>query len=146
MSNEPSNAGNSKLDKPHALTVASQKTIVESLAEGNFLVVACRRAGLSVRPYYYWRKLLEAGAEHAGVYREFYAACDKASAVAEMNALAAIRAGMPGWQGSSWFLERRFPTRWGRKAEITLRGIPADLSALTDEQLEALERSVSGRR
>jgi hypothetical protein len=135
----------STLEKPRALTPATQVRIVESLAAGNFLSIACSQARVSRRCWYYWRRLVDRGCEHAQVYAPFFEACEQAMAIAEQAALRTIRSGAPGWQGSAWFLERRFPDRWGRRTTVTLRGVPKDLTTLTDDQLDDLERRIGGK-
>ena len=63
-------------------------------------------------------------------------------------ALIAKAAGEGNWQAAAWWLERRFPERWGRRERVdaTVRGGVApvdesrvDMSKLTDEELVAFE-------
>lgn len=82
------------------------------MAEGNYLDPACRAAGTTRQVVEYWRKLYEAGAEHAQKYADFFASLARAQSIAEANAVGSVRGGGMGWQGSAWFLERRFPRRW----------------------------------
>lgn len=99
------------------LTPQAQKVIAESLAEGNYLTTACSLAGISTDTFYHWKNRHDAGDPGASDYSDFFGEVKKASAFAEVMALRAIRTGGFGWQGSAWFLERRFPKKWGRKAE-----------------------------
>src|SRR5437763_19752 len=101
------------LTRPRVLTPDVQARIVGALAEGNYLSTACRAAGISTDTWYYWQRLCEAGVEHAQAYADFYGACAHASALVEASALAIVQSGRPGWKGSAWFLERRYPRRWG---------------------------------
>lgn len=99
-------------DRPAVLTPKAQRKIVDLLVQGNYLSTACSVAGISVQTFNYWRRLFEDGAEHAQIYADFFAAVKAAGAVAEAESLGRVRAGVMGWQGSAWFLERRFPQKW----------------------------------
>lgn len=127
-----------ELDRPQALTLEVQALIVQALTEGNYLETACLASGITKHTFYYWKHLLEDGAEHAQVYTDFYDAVKSASAVSEQGALRDVRAGQPGWQGSAWFLERRFPKRWGKKDHLTVKSENVDMTKLTDAELEAI--------
>ena len=102
-------------DRPRVLTDAVQAEIVRYVAEGNYFEVACRAAGVSRDTVDYWRKLYEAGAEHAQVYADFFGALARAQAIAEVQAVRCVRSGRFGWQGDAWFLDRRFRARWNAK-------------------------------
>jgi hypothetical protein len=104
------------------LTTDVQARIVRALAEGSYLSTACRAAGISTDTWYYWRRLCKIGVAYAQVYADFYGACARASAVVEASALAVVRSGRPDWRGAAWFLERRFPARWGKRATIKHKG------------------------
>jgi hypothetical protein len=49
-------------------------------------------------------------------YLEFLEAVTRASAVAEVHAVAIVREAMAAdWRAAAWFLERRYPGRWRRR-------------------------------
>lgn len=83
--------------------------IVEILREGNYANTACAIVGIHKDTYYEWLKKGAAGTEP---YVDFFEAVECASAEAEREALKVVRSGVMGWQGSGWFLERRFPAKY----------------------------------
>jgi hypothetical protein len=103
------------IDKPTVLTPQVQRQIIASLRDGAYVGLACRLAGISVRTYYYWRRLVADGAAHAQRFAPFYAGCDRVSANAEAEAVDRLRLGRPDWRAAAWWLERRFPQRWRKR-------------------------------
>jgi hypothetical protein len=101
--------------RPTKFTPALQAQIIELVAAGNFLDVACKAVGIAPRTLRHWRQQYRDGDSAVSEYAEFFAALEKALAVAETAAISRIRSGGLGWQGSAWFLERRYPQRWARK-------------------------------
>ena len=55
--------------------------------------------------------------ESAANFKELLESVKKASAVAESRAIQTILAD-DSWQSKAWYLERRFPERWGRKDRL----------------------------
>ena len=135
------------LDRPKILTLEVQQSIVNALAAGSYLQVACKAAGITRQTFEYWKRLCDAGAEHAQVYADFFASCDMASAIAEINAITAMRSGAPGvWQGNAKFLQLRFHKRWGNKDKVPDAPKPhKPLSEMTVEELDEYERNL-GRK
>lgn len=107
-----------QLERPRALTPEVQAKIIQYMAEGNYFAPSCIAAGTTVETVEYWRKLYEAGAEHAQTFADFFSALARARAVAEVNALSDLNTGRPGWQARAWFLERRYRNRWGNKQKV----------------------------
>jgi hypothetical protein len=103
------------------LTPEIQRVIIEALAVGSYLTVACEAAGISRQAFDHWRKRCEDGDPNAQGFADFFAAVKKASGLAELSALQRISLGTMNWQSAAWYLERRFPKRWGRKAEAKQR-------------------------
>lgn len=126
-------------DKPAALTPEVQAKIIEAMAGGAYLTVACKAAGTTYDVVYYWKRLHESGAEHARIYTDFLNALEKASSVAEVNALGGIRSGRVGWQGEAWFLERRFPKRWLMKERAKSAPEKLEDSVARDENGDSIE-------
>jgi len=122
------------LRRPYVLTPEVQGSIIEFLTHGNFLRTACEAAGTTYRCFRHWQRRWEGGNPDAQIFADFLHAIKKAVALGEINALRNVLAGGPGWQGSAWFLERRFPERWARKDIIVVKGV-RDLSELTDDEL-----------
>jgi len=104
-------------DRPKALTEDAQKVILDALKLGMHFRPACELAGLTPETVKYWMRLTEDGVEHAQVYADFFGKVKTASAFAEGQSLATLKAGAAGWQAQAWFLERRFPKRWRMKKD-----------------------------
>lgn len=134
--------------------------IGKMLAAGHYVQVACAAAGVSEASYYAWLEKAEAvrdtlqGEDDPDKAREelepmeralleFLEAVEKGSAAAEVRHLRRIdKASEDGtWQASAWFLERRFPRRWGRfdRVETTERVLdPIAEAALHDDKVADL--------
>lgn len=94
------------------LTKELQDRITSVIAAGNYLEVAYRLAGVSHETFYRWLRLGEQGRRP---YSEFYEAVKKAEAAAEAKRILVIqKASEENWQAAAWYLERRYPERWGR--------------------------------
>jgi hypothetical protein len=97
------------------LTPELQEEIIAQIKIGNYHHVACASVGISKGTFYRWLEKGEAMSE--GIYRDFYDAIKKAEHRSESSALVRLR-GDESWQSEAWFLERRFPDRWGRKDSL----------------------------
>lgn len=99
-----------------------QKIIVEAIAAGSPHETAVALAGVSKSAFYEW---INTGSTAAsGKYKSFHDAVKKAEADAEAARIRRIdQAGKDGdWKADAWYLERRYPERWGRRV------ISADLN------------------
>lgn len=107
---------------PNKRTPERRERVLELLRAGNYMEIAASCAGISKDTLYKW---IAADADFADAVKE-------AQAVAETAHIANIvRAGLDGtWQASAWFLERKYPDRYGRqdrrpegadRQEITIR-------------------------
>lgn len=123
-----------------------QRQIVAFMADGSYFAPACKAAGTTRQTVEYWQKLYQSGAEHAQEYADFFAALEKANAIAEVRALGAIQSGATSWQSRAWFLERRFPARWGAKDKADKNKVPADhpISKALREAADAIAKSEAG--
>ena len=94
---------------------------------GNYREVAAQAAGVPPRTFYRWcRRGREAS---AGPLREFWQALLEAERAAEMGAVALVmKRARKDARHAQWWLERKFPERWGRE------------SGLIKELLAALDR------
>jgi transposase-like protein len=109
------NTPGTQLGRPPKFTADVQQQIVRFVAEGNYLEVACRAAGVTPQLVRYYRKKWQDGDPSAAQFDDFFAALEKALAIAEVASVRDIRSGRPGWQGQAWFMERRYSKRWARK-------------------------------
>jgi len=123
--------------KFHALLVAR-----------NFFDTCCNFCGITTYAAYRWISKGEQAKtrfEELGIppaprdepYVRFFEEVRKGEALAEMDALGDIRAAAKGdapkgalWTASAWWLERRFPTRYGRKDSLELKAEDGPGSAL----------------
>ncbi|NCC84677.1 MAG: hypothetical protein EOM03_11205 [Clostridia bacterium] len=90
------------------------------LKAGNYAITVISLLSIGEKTWYRW---LERGEkEKSGLYRDFYEAVKRGESVAEGGAVSEIlRAGKEGnWQAFAWFLERKFPKRWGRKTVVVV--------------------------
>ncbi len=98
------------------LTPEVQQKIVGAIAAGNYYEVACAIAGISHTTFYNW---LEKGRQGKKPYVDFLEAVKKAEAANEAKRLQTItKAAETDWKANAWYLERRYPERWGRKERV----------------------------
>jgi transposase len=96
--------------------------ITRLIGDGNYIEVACAAVGIGKTTFYRW---LERGEKaETGVYRDFWNAVKKAEAESESKYVGVIRdaANSGTWQAAAWWLERRYPDRWGKKDQMALTG------------------------
>lgn len=101
--------------RPTKLTPQVQARIVQAIVGGNDITVAAAYAGISKTTFYAW---LERGRKaKTGPFADFVDAIEKAQADAEARNVALIaKAAQDGtWTAAAWWLERKYPERWGRK-------------------------------
>jgi hypothetical protein len=114
------------MPRPTKLTDDVQHKIVAAIRAGNCADAAAHSGGISEATYYNW--LARGGAELAHreeggrprrreqPYVEFRDAIARASATAEVHAVAILRKAMSDdWRAAAWYLERRHPERWRRR-------------------------------
>jgi len=118
------------------------------IAGGNYASTVFQMLGVGESTWYRW---LEKGRDSKGrsIYREFWESIQKAEAAAEARAVSGVMAaGRRNWTAYAWYLERKFPDRWGHKAKIQQEisgpggqpvSVAVDLSVLTEEELRTLE-------
>lgn len=126
-------------DRPRALTEEVQAKIVELHLLGMHFSPACYAAGTTPETVKYWMKLVDAGAEHAQIYADFFGRIKEATAISEAKGLSQLKQGEQGWQAQAWFLERRFPKRWGKRERLDVN-TKFDPSKMSTEELEALAK------
>lgn len=100
--------------RPSKFSPERVDTLVKWLKLGYYIDEACSMAGIHRDTYYAWLKKAEEGVPE---YSGFSDTIKKARAEAEgahiMNIRKAADNGV--WQASAWYLERAYPTRWGKK-------------------------------
>lgn len=95
-----------KPGRPTKLTDERVETILVALRAGNYLETAARVAGVSYQTLNEWRK----------DFPEFSEAVEKARAEAEARNVAMVQtAARSTWHAAAWWLERSFPSRFGRR-------------------------------
>lgn len=114
------------------LTKDIQEKLVSAIAHGNYHEVACFLVGIGSSTFYSWMKKGEEE-NSKRIYRDFVEAIKKAEAIAEAQRLQVIsKASHENWQAAAWYLERRYPDRWGRrKHELEHKG-ELDLNIVVD--------------
>ena len=114
----------SKSGRPTKLTPIMQQKLIDELCAGNYRDTAAKLAGIHRHTFRNWIKRGEAAKR--GIFFDFVDAIKKAEAEGEARRVARInRAGEDGnWQADAWFLERKYPDKWGRKdaAKLELTG------------------------
>lgn len=126
--------------RPTKLTPARQDKFCKLLRAGNYLETAAYASGVHPSTIYNW---LNIGYEqNSGAERNFIDAVKKAAADAEVDALKIAKDGKHNWQSAAWFLERRYPARYGRREfihdERNIKDLPQDeLDALVVEAIAA---------
>lgn len=109
---------------------------------GNYTTTVCQYLGIHQSTWYKWMQQGEKA--KSGLKREFFDRIKKAESHSEMRNVQLIQqAGNETWQAAAWYLERKFPDKWGKKdkvdanlnhsGEVTNKNV--DLSDLTTEEL-----------
>ena len=109
------------------LTPEVQTRIIDALRAGNYIEAACGYAGITTQTYWQWMAKANQPGPRMSLYAEFRDAANKARADAEIRNVAIVqKVAQDGrtWQASAWWLERSFPTRWGRmqRTQVELSG------------------------
>lgn len=149
---------NGKPGRPTKLNKATFKAIVDAIASnGVSREVAAACASVGVGTLYNWLRWGREAKE--GLYHEFFVAVKKAEAEAEHLAVKTIRtASRRQWQAAAWWLERKFPDRWGKKdrqehsgtivqrhsGTINVRHVIEEFEAKYGSDLEAIARTRLG--
>lgn len=116
--------------RPTKLTPARQKDIEEAILAGNYFGAACEYAGIDERTGYNWMargrdelarrenpRVKEGTAqwEKEEDFVQFFQTITRASARVEVRVVAKIQqAGDEDWRALAWFMEHRYPTKWGK--------------------------------
>ncbi|MBI1294290.1 hypothetical protein GC175_04950 [bacterium] len=105
------------------LTAERVSALCGLLADGVPVETACGAVNMNRRTFYQW---LERGeAEPETVYGEFAQLVRTAQDAAEVWHVQNVKQAAQesrNWTASAWWLERRFPERWGKRERITVGG------------------------
>lgn len=141
--------GKAKTGRPSKLTPAVHDHLVEAIKSGNYIETAVRACGIGVSTYYGWMERGEADLANGKdtPYAELSEAIRKAEGEAETDALGEIRkAARDSWQAAAWYLERKFPARWGRKDRVEHTGKDGDAIKLSHDYDREVDELVAALR
>ena len=125
--------------RPTKLDQDLQARLCQRLRARAFAEQAARSVGIAPSTYHAWlargRKVIAAAGDDVteipdedAPFVAFVEAVDAALAEAEIHATTIVRAAMPAdWRAAAWYLERRHPDRWRRRAA-------GELDANTEDQ------------
>ena len=117
-----------RVGRPSKLTPEIQATVVQYVRGGNYFSVACRAAGLSYATFQEWMsrgedKNADPAKPPTPEFEAFARSIRKAEADAEASSITLIRtAARTSWQAAAWYLERKYPDRYGRRERISVGG------------------------
>lgn len=137
--------------RPTKLTEARKTQIVRKIRAGNFAVIAATSSGITEQTYYNWlargQEDLAAEDTRGSIYARFFESVKAAEAEAEVKQLAAMQTD-DKWQRRAWWLERRYPKRWGQKSALELSGPGGGPLAVanTADAMEELEAFLDERK
>lgn len=105
--------------------------ILQVIREGNYQVTAAKVAGIHPDTLIEWKKK----------YPDFSDAIKAAEAEAEISALQMVRAHSAGnWQAAAWYLERKFPERFGKVDRLHIDKVENEVKEMSDDELIAFIR------
>lgn len=118
--------------RPTLLNDILTQAVCNSLRAGNSRRCAAAAAGVTYATLCNW---LMWGRNEKEPYATFFGRIEKVEAEAEAECVEKIRNGLPGWQGSAWWLERRRRRTWKRPVTPVDRDEREDLTKVDDEKL-----------
>lgn len=136
------------MGRPTKLTEARHKAIVKAIREGNIAQVAAAAHGITEQTYYNWLTRGQADLEsddpdrQSSIFAKFFEAIKRAEAEAEIRQMRELQRD-DKWQRRAWWLERRFPKRWGQKQSLELSGPdggPVEVNAKAELEAFLAER------
>lgn len=115
--------------RPTKLTPETQERILKAIREGNYREVAAQWAGVAPETLYRWLS------RDREPYRQFRHALLEAEQAAEIRMVARImKMAEKDPNHAKWWLERKFPDRWGRRPTPSLE----DKKKIVEELLSGL--------
>lgn len=113
--------------RPSKLTPEITATIAALLRAGNYITTVADFVGINPDTIYEWISRGERGwkIDREGGFVEFSETVKKAMSEVEMATVDEVRKGFTNWQSRAWFLERRYPAKWGAQSKTIVSG-PGD--------------------
>lgn len=103
--------------RPTKLTREVEDQLVRAISAGAYIETAAAFVGISKVSFYDWMR--RGARAKSGRYKAFSERIKKAMAESEMRSIMAIqRAGDINWQAHAWYLERKYPERWGKRSAL----------------------------
>lgn len=114
---------------PAGLTDEVRAKIIEAIRKGNYRCVAAQHAGVNQSALSRW--MTKGKRDASGVYHDFRKAVLEAENAAEIEAVGFVRRAAEGGdvKAAQWFLERKFPDRWGANRD-QLKALKRELDEL----------------
>lgn len=117
--------GGATTGRPLKLTADRITKIAKALRDGAYREQAATLAGIGRSTFYAWLERAEADRETdtPSPFRDLLDAVTRAEADAEAKAVGYVRVqAKQDWRAAAWFLERKYPHRWGRRLEVKHEG------------------------
>ena len=128
--------------RPSSLTPAIIKKICGAIRGGNYRGVAAQWAGVPERTF--WRWCQEGKEATEGPQHEFWQAILEAEKAAEIGAVELVmRAAAEDPKHAEWWLERKFPKRWGRKDSHKVKIENEDISKALEQEFALREKAIT---
>lgn len=104
------------LGRHEKLTSELIEQVKSYISAGNCVKAVCQYIGVSESTWFRW---IERGEKETGsIYYDFLESVRSAESAAEIRAVTGIvAAGKKDWKALAWFLERKYPEKWGKKKE-----------------------------
>lgn len=107
--------------RPTLLTQETTDRLLSALRAGNFRNVAAEWAGISDRVFREW--MAKGEASRRGPFVDFRRRVLEAERAAEIRAVGLVmKAAEEDPKHAEWWLERKFPERWGRRDKMEVSG------------------------
>ncbi|HUS90007.1 MAG TPA: hypothetical protein VMW91_11720 [Desulfosporosinus sp.] len=106
---------------------------------GNTYRATCSYLGIAERTFFRW--LSEGENADDGIKRHFWQTIKASEAEVHIRNIIIIqKAAQSDWKAAAWFLERRFPQRWGKsRRNLTgIEGEPVDVEIVRQKLIEKL--------
>lgn len=137
--------GKRKNGRPAKLNAAITKKVCNVIREGNFIDTAAGVSGVSDTTLDNWMKWgnpKHTDFKRDGEYQNFFAAVKNAEREGEVKKLEELflAKGM-AWTRYAWFLERRFPAKWGRRFQQLPQSQQDDGVKGIEETQEAMRKA-----
>lgn len=120
------------------LTPQLIKQCVDLIRAGNTLKASYCYLGIAERTFFRW--LSEGEKADKGIKRQFWQKVRGAEAEVDIRNIVIIQeAAQVDWRAAAWFLERRFPHKWGRKVSHNVTDIedkPAEIEIMRQMLIE----------